>query len=78
MFTPSLNQFAKDNTKVLYAILLLWDRAFNWIQPMLRTAREDLPPSELQSFIAFRNVLKKMFGNFDAEVAVERKLEKLQ
>jgi hypothetical protein len=40
--------------------------------------REDPPPPELQSFIAFRNALEKMFGDFDAEAATERKLEKLR
>jgi hypothetical protein len=37
--------------------------------------RKGLLSSELQNFIAFRDALEKMFGDFDIEV--ERKLEKL-
>jgi hypothetical protein len=40
------------------------------------SSRKPAPP-ELQSFTAFRDALEKIFGDFNAEAAVERKLKKL-
>jgi hypothetical protein len=45
---------------------------------MLQESREGQSLFKLQSFIAFRAVLEKMFKEFNVEAAVERKLEKLQ
>jgi hypothetical protein len=77
-FILSLNWFTDNKTKVLYTISLLRDEAFNWVQLMLWMTWESPPPPKLQSFTAFRNTLEKMFGDFDAEAAAERKLKKLQ
>jgi hypothetical protein len=44
---------------------------------MLWIAWKELCPLELQSFMTFKDILEKMFGDFDTELAVKRKLEKL-
>jgi hypothetical protein len=64
--------------KVLYTISLLRDGAFNWIQPILQKSWEGRFSSKLYSFTALRVALEKRFGEFDAEAATEKKLEKLR
>src|SRR5579862_1686749 len=51
-FFLSPNRFNDDRKKVLYAISLLRDGAFNWVEPLSRAERTGQTVPELQSFQA--------------------------
>jgi hypothetical protein len=77
MFTLSSNHFSDNYTRILYFISLLRDSTFNWLESILRVNWEIMMAPELCSFASFARALKKMFEDFDAQAAVDYKLEKL-
>ena len=77
-FFLSPNRFDDDRKKVLYAVSLLRDGAFNWIEPMLRAERAGQTVPELQSFAALSAALERLFGDIDAQAVAERRIEKLR
>jgi len=64
LFEDSPARFPTERKKILYAVSLFRDKAFQWVEPYLN---KDQPPTWMTEFSLFAAELTKRFGNPDIQ-----------
>jgi len=76
-FTLQPDDFTSNTNKIMFAVSLLRDSAFDWFEPNLRKEDSDSPPAIVINYKTFIASLESTFSDIDAKATAERQLRSL-